>query len=217
MIVYLVPIGGDRFELYSEPPDEAAGAHPRDSRFRRWAHKATEQWHALVETARQGTATGRLAQWRDRIVCALAESIAEQRTLWALRGQTDAVLHHPASMAGAPRTVLDGALTKARWHHGFWLAIDLPLVVASALLAPIPGPNAVAYYLAFRVVGHYLSWRGAHQALRRAAWTLQPDAHLDELASLVNAPRDQRAERVHAIAQQLNLHRLFAFFQRVAA
>lgn len=217
MIVFLVPIGGDRFEVYSEPPEEAAAPAAQDSRLRRWAHKANEQWHELVETARQGRAAGRLARWRDRVVCALAESIAEQRTLWSLRGQTDAVLHYPASMAGAPRTVLDRALTKARWHHGFWLAIDLPLFVASALLAPIPGPNAVAYYLAFRVVGHYLSWRGAHQALRRTAWTLQPDAHLDELAALVHAPRDQRADRVHAIAQQLNLHRLSAFFQRVAA
>jgi len=33
----------------------------------------------------------------------------------------------------------------------------------------------------------------------------------------VNLPRDARASRVDAIAARLNLHRLSAFFERVAA
>jgi hypothetical protein len=80
----------------------------------------------------------------------------------------------------------------------------------------IPGPNLVAYYFAFRFVGHLQSWRGARQAMEAIAWTLEPDAGLAELAALADMPREARAPRVAAIAAQLNLQRLSAFFDRVA-
>ncbi len=219
MRVDLLPIGRDRYELYSEPPDDDGDAIERpEGRFRRWAHTASVRWHSVVDAARRDTSTGRLARWRDRIVCRLAETIAEQRTLWALAPESGATLLFPASMPPADaRAALDRALAAARRHHGLWLGVDLPIFIVSAVLAPIPGPNIIAYYLAFRVVGHFLSWRGARHALREIAWTLQGDASLAELASLVNMPRDQRAARVHAIAKQLNLRRLSAFFQRMAA
>src|SRR5436190_1733744 len=80
-----------------------------------------------------------------------------------------------------------------------------------------PGPNVIAYYLAFRVVGHFNSWRGARHGTARTAWSLHLDANLGELASLVDQPRELRASRVEAIAARLNLRRLSAFFDRVAA
>ena len=49
--------------------------------------------------------------------------------------------------------------------HRFWLTIDALGFIASGLLFLVPGPNAVAYYFAFRLVGHYLSMRGARQGL----------------------------------------------------
>ena len=218
MMVYLLPIGRDRFELYSEPPDDAGEAVRPEGRFRRWAHTASVRWHLVVDAARRGTSTGRFARWRDRVVCRLAETIAEQRTLWALAKEPSATLVFPASIqARDARAALDRALAAARRHHGIWLGIDLPIFIVSAVLAPVPGPNVLAYYLAFRVVGHLLSWRGARHAVKRVSWTLQGDARLAELASLVNLPREERAARVHAIAQQLNLRRLPAFFERVAA
>lgn len=219
MMVYLLPTGRDRFELYSEPPDDEAESSARpEGRFRRWAHTASVRWRLLVDAARSGTSTGRFARWRDRLVCRLAETIAEQRTLWALAKEPSATLVFPSSMQpSAARAALDRALAAARRHHGIWLGIDLPIFIVSAVLAPVPGPNVIAYYLAFRVVGHLLSWRGARHAVKGVAWTLQSDASLAELASLVDLPREQRAARVHAIAKQLNLRRLSAFFQRVAA
>lgn len=218
MMVYLLPIGRDRFELYSEPPDDVGEAARPEGRLRRWAHTASVRWHLVVDAARGGTSAGRFARWRDRVVCRLAETIAEQRTLWALAKEQSATLVFPASMQPHDaRAALDRALAAARRHHGIWLGIDLPIFIISAVLAPVPGPNVLAYYLAFRVVGHLLSWRGARHAVKRVSWTLQGDASLAELASLVDLPREQRAARVHAIAQHLNLRRLLAFFQRVAA
>jgi len=80
----------------------------------------------------------------------------------------------------------------------------------------IPGPNILAYYFAFRVVGHYLSWRGARQAIDATAWRLTPEPALAELGGLAHMARAARAPRVAAIAAELNLPRLAAFFDRTA-
>ena len=216
--VFLVPAALDRFELYSEAPDESPAVPAQHDRaFRKWAHRASIRWHALVEAARHGSPEGRLARWRDRIVSRLAETIAEQRTLWALRDQESVVLRCPSSLESARvRTILDALLAHARRHHLRWLIIDLILFIASGILFFLPGPNLVAYYIAFRLVGHLQSWRGARQAAERIAWTFEPDPGLAELASLVDVPRETRAPRVAAIAERLNLPRLTAFFDRVA-
>jgi hypothetical protein len=214
MIVHLLPLGGDRFDLYSEAPEDAAG--PAVPGRKSWSQRAHQQWRELVQMARRRTSTSRFGRWRDGLVRRLAESIAEQRTLWALGRQTDATLLFPPALTpDRAQAVRNRVLTAARRHHGLWLAVDLPLLIVSAILAPIPGPNAIAYYLAFRVVGHLLTWRGAQQALKRIRWTLQPEPRLDELAALVALPRAERAARIDAIAKSLNLPRLAAFVDRV--
>ncbi len=217
MIVCLLRLGADRFELYAEPPEEpVTPPEPHDGRLRRWAHSAAVRWRELVETSQRGDGHGRIARWRNAAVCHLAESIAEQRTLWTLRKTPEATLLFPGALSPEEaRRALDGALTASRWHHGLWLAIDGLIFAASAVLAPIPGPNAIAYYLAFRVVGHAQSCLGAHRGLRRVRWTLVPNTDLAELASLVTVARADRASRVAAIAARLQLHRLEAYFERV--
>ena len=218
MTVYLVPASGDRFELYSEvgeePPVPPVG---EDGRFRRWAHTVNVRWHQLVESARRGPAHGRLARWRDAIVCRLAETIAEQRTLWALRNQTAATLRYPASIAvERARAELERGVARARRHHFRWFVIDTILFVSSVVFFFVPGPNLVAYYFAFRFIGHLQSWRGARQAMEAIAWAFELDPYLAELASLVDLPRTERAPRVAAIAARLKLSRLPSFFDRVS-
>jgi hypothetical protein len=219
MTVCLIALRRNRFEIYSEPPEEPlmAAARGGDGRLRRWAHAAALQWHELVEAARHGRSSGRLARWRDAVVRRLSETIAEQRTLWALRKHHRATLLFPSTLApDLARRYLDGVLSRARWHHGLWLSLDAVILTVSAILAPIPGPNVIAYYLGFRVVGHYWAWRGARHALAKVEWTLQPDANLAELASLVDLPCAARASQVSDIAARLNLHRLRDYFDRVA-
>ena len=80
----------------------------------------------------------------------------------------------------------------------------------------IPGPNLVAYYFAFRFIGHLQSWRGARQSLDVISWSYEPDSGLADLAALVDLPRAERAPRVAAIAARLKLQRLSSFFDRVA-
>jgi hypothetical protein len=110
----------------------------------------------------------------------------------------------------------DRVLADARAHHGRWLVVDGVIFAATGVLVIVPGPNVIAYYFAFRLMGHYFSWRGARQALDGAAWQLRPEPALTELGRLADLPRDARASRVRAIAAGLNLPRLADFFDRAA-
>jgi hypothetical protein len=217
MTVYLVPGGRSRYELYSEAPElDVATAEPQ-GRIRRWMQRAGEEWRELVERAQHGGSDTSFGRWRDRIVCTLAESIAEQRTLWALRGVDAAAVRMPSSLtADEARASIMSTFAHARRYHGRWLAIDAVILVTTGLLAIVPGPNILAYYFLFRVVGHLQSWRGARQGMDRITWTFTPDAALAELALLVDQPRETRAPRVEAIAERLNLPHLAAFFDRIA-
>lgn len=219
MRVHLVPLGRDRFDLYAEPAVESGEPVPHDAgRVRRWLHHAGEQWQSLVDQARTGGAGGRFARWRDHVICRLADSIDEQRALWALRKVTSAQALHPSDLdATNARGRMNQILLAAQRHHGWWLVIDLVLFIASGILFFVPGPNIVAYYLGFRTFGHLQSWRGARQGIATIVWTMSPCDELAELARLASQPHAAREARVQAIAARLGLEHLPAFFERAAA
>lgn len=218
MHVHLIPLGRDRYELYAEATVEDDGPLAHDAgRVRRWLHRAGEQWREYVDAARLSTASGRFATWRDAIICKLAATLDDQRTLRSLRTASTVTMLFPASLdSPAARAALDRILASSQRQHGQRLVIYLVLFVLSGILFFIPGPNIVAYYLGFQGFGHLQSWRGARHAATRVAWTLQPSTDLDELATLASQPHAARAERVRAVAQCLALEHLPAFFERAA-
>jgi Mitochondrial K+-H+ exchange-related len=220
-IIYLVPVGSGRFELYSEPPADVDGESEAETAgfWRRLARGAHARWREAVQSARHGDPShGYVTRARNAAVCRAAEAIAEQRTLWILRHGSDAELVHPSDLpARDAARIRDRILDRARVHHVRWLMVDAVLLIASGVFMLVPGPNVIAYYFAFRVVGHYFSWRGARQALQATAWRLRTEPALVELGHLAHLPRDARASRVETIATNLNLPRLAAFFDRTAA
>ena len=218
MTVYLLPIGAGRFELYSEPRDDESSLAVGDGFFRRHFQRLGERWRETVHGARRRDgATGRFKRLRDWGICRVAEMIAEQRTLWAIRNEDSARFVYPSDLTEAAAAVRRGRiLADARRHHGLWTILDGTLFVASGLLTLIPGPNVVAYYVGIRLIGHYLSWRGARQGLDRLRWDARSEPALAELGRLVDMPRAARASRVAAIADALHLPRLAAFFDRAA-
>jgi len=173
-VVYLVPAGAGRFELYSEPPEDtaSAGRDPDDGVIRRLMHRLHQRWREMVRIAeRDGAATGRFARLRDRLVRNVADSTDEQRALWSLRRVTSATLVYPADLSDATANATRGQLlASARTHHGRWLLVNLIGVAATAILVLLPGPNVIGYYFLFRVAGHYLSWQGARHAILRIVW-----------------------------------------------
>jgi hypothetical protein len=219
--VYLVPIGSGRFDLYTEQVEEAEpiGAREPAGFWSRTIERLHEGWRQMLRTAtsRQGDRGGRLARLRDWLVCRIAEAITEQRTLWSLRTLTSATFIYPSDLSETSAAAIRGrVLIRARRHHGRWLVMNIIGVTLTAVLVLLPGPNLIGYYFLFRVVGHYLSWRGARHALEGISWRPAAEPALSELGSLARVEREARAERVAAIASQLRLTRLEAFFDRVA-
>ena len=223
MDVYLVPVGLDRHELYCEIPEAPgdAGAEAPRGFFRRLIHRFREMVEEAERERRHGpterAGDGWASRVRARTMRWVAESIAEQRLLWHLRSQSEARLHFPDDL-DTPKAhdILRQQLGRDFDKHRFWLAIDLILFLASGLLMLVPGPNLIAYYFAFRLVGHYLSLRGAKRGLSVVAWRYEPSAPLTELRRVLALAPDAREPRVHAVAERLRLEHLVTFFQRSA-
>jgi hypothetical protein len=223
MDVYLVPISLDRYELYCEVPDEPAEPEPEPPTgfFRRLKARFLEMLAEAERERRAGRTErpsgGWVARVKARSMRWVAESIAEQRLLWHLRSQADACLHYPDDLdASRAAEFLRRQLGRDFDKHRFWLIVDSLLFVLSGLLFLLPGPNIVAYYFAFRMVGHYLSMRGARQGLDRVAWSHEQSAPLSDLRRAIGLDAEERARRVHDIAHALNLEHLVTFFERTA-
>ena len=154
-------------------------------------------------------ASGRIRRFIGR---KLAEAVAEQRLLWHLRRETHVPLMHPDDRSSS--AALQEArrlLTVDRDKHLRWVVIDGFLILLSAPVALLPGPNVLAYYFIFRTVGHFLSMRGAQQGLSGIAWDPQPSAALSDLRTTLALDRDARRLRVDAIAMALGLDGLSRF------
>ena len=226
MDVYLVPIGRERYELYCEVPDEpdeseeAADAAP-DGFIRRMKKRFSAMLAEAERERRRGHAEqeprGAFARAKALTLRWVAESIAEQRLLWHLRRQSGACLFFPDDLEESQATALvRRQLGRDFEKHRFWLIVDSLGFVGSGLLFLIPGPNLVAYYFAFRMVGHYFSLRGARQGLDKVTWTSEHSALLSDLRHAIELDSDERERRVHDIAVALKLEHLVKFYKRTA-
>jgi hypothetical protein len=228
MHVYLVPVGSARYELYCEVVPETPvilDAAPRGTwqriveRFRTVlaAVEHEEERRERDAPADRTAAQGFGARLRRGVVRWLAERIAEQRLLWHL-GRIDRVsAAYPEDItAEAARTLIRAMLNRDRDRHRFWLVINAVAFIGSGLLMPIPGPNLVAYYFAFRLVGHFLSMRGAQNGLSGIEWALEANAPLASLRSAATLAPRERDERVRDVAAGLGLLGLQKFYRRIA-
>jgi K+-H+ exchange-related protein len=223
MDVYLVPVGPQRYELYCEIPDdpEDEGADASKGFFRRLVDRFRQTIADAERERRLGNTDGAPRSWVGRVRAKtmrwVAESVAEQRLLWHLRRQTSACLFFPDDLDEATAVrLLREQLGRDFDKHRFWLVIDSLGFVASGLLMLVPGPNLLAYFFAFRLVGHFLSLRGAKNGLSGVAWTNERSSPLTELRRMLALDPVQREPRLHAVAETLRLEHLASFFERSA-
>lgn len=240
MDVFLVPVGSDAYELYCEHVDEPeAHDDPRDepvpegfwrrSRFRlnplRIFRFLKFHFHQMLLEAERDRRHGNVARadggWMQRFTRRfmrwVAESIAEQRLLWNLRRHDTATLLYPDDIAEQDAMAITRKqLSRDFSKHQFWLAIDSILMIGSALLILVPGPNIIGYYFAFRVVGHFFSVRGAGRGLRDVTWSQEPSAALTDLKAALSLDPAGRLRQAEEVALRLRLDHLATFFQRTA-
>jgi hypothetical protein len=226
MEVYLIPVGPERYELYCEDhgDSEATVAEEQPTgRFAALYHKFRTALAQIEQERQSGVARVHegprtwTERMKDRAMCWLAEKIAEQRLLWRLRKQAEVQLFHPDDMTG------DQAMTKVRTNlqseanrHLKWTIIDTVLFAASGLVFLVPGPNVLAYYFGFRLVGHYLSRRGAKNGLDNVQWSQCPSGQLTRLRRVIALVPHEREQQVHEVASELRLQHLATFFERTS-
>jgi hypothetical protein len=224
MDVFVVPVGQEKYELYCETSSEVEVDpewHPVGllgklrHRFSAMLKAAEDRQHRRASEPEEPR--GWIGRVQERTLGWVAERIAEQRLLWNLRKQTTAVAAHPQDMTFEQVMVLiRRTLQRDYERHRLWLVVDTIGLIASAVLALVPGPNLLAYYFAFRVVGHWLSMRGASQGLRHVRWTSRPCPPLTELREVAHLEPGVRDARIHDVAARLRLQHLSTFFERVA-
>jgi hypothetical protein len=225
MTVFLVPVGGERFQLYSEIPIEAEDVGPQAEQ-KGWIGRQVQSFRATLAEAEQerlrresGVADesgglGRRA-WRF-VLRKIAEAIAEQRLLWQLRHQDAVEVQHPDSMT-SPAALKEVRAEFGRdvARHRRWMIIDgLIAAITGPLFFLVPGPNVVSWYFTFRTIGHLFAWRGAAKGLSSIAWTTSPSAVLSDVPAALALPTHDRRLRLLEISEQLGLQHLAAFVER---
>ncbi len=211
--------------LYCEVPDEPEAPPDPDEKpgfIGRMRRSFSEMLAEAERERRHGVQPRHDAGWltraKARMMRWVAESIAEQRLLWHLRRQTDACIYYPDDLTEADATGrLRAQLGRDRDRHRSWLAIDSVGFVLSGLLMLLPGPNVLAYYFGFRLVGHYLSMMGARRGLETVQWRHEQSAPLAELRRAIGLDDEQRAIHVTDVASRLRLEHLATFFERTVA
>lgn len=223
MDIYIVPVGSGRFELYCEPtaPETVTGDLPPQGWFGRLTSRFAEMVRAADAHEPTDVPDDNASWWtrlQGRMIGWVAERIAEQRLLWNLRHASAVTLYHPPDLTEQQaRTLVQRTLRRDYARHRLWLIINGVLLLASTVLALVPGPNVIAYYLGFRVVGHWLSIRGALRGLGPVVWTPHVDARLAALLQALEAPGGERDARLTALTAELGLPRLARFLARVEA
>jgi hypothetical protein len=224
MDVFLVPVAPDRYELYCEEPDDdpapADGAQPGPlrrmmQRFRQTLAEAEHERRRVPDPEEREPSFA--VRVKRRVLRWIAESIAEQRLLWQLRGRAEATLVYPSDLTSPQADQLLRRSLQRDWErHRFWMIVDAFGGLAALALVLVPGPNLIGYYFLFRIVGHFLSLRGARHGLMRTTWTTSPNDHLATLRTVVSDAPESREPVVREVETALRLEHLASFFQRAA-
>ena len=216
--MFLVPLGGQRYELYCERqhtgPEEPAATGGG------WFGGVREKFSAMLRQAEEGEAEGEPAglwgRMQARMLAWVAERVAEQRLLWNLRGRDAAVVTHPDDMPFEQvMEIIRRSFKNDHRRHMRWLIVDTLLFIGSGVFFFVPGPNLVAYFFAFRLVGHWLSMRGSAHGRDRTSWSGRPSPRMTALRAAVALPAHDRARAIEPIAEQLGLQRLTVFVDRM--
>lgn len=222
MDVYLVPVGPDRFECYYEAaeqdqPDEPASGNGFIARMRA---KFNQQLKDAEEARHQKAIeepTSFLGRMQKRAMRFIAERIAEQRLLWQLRKADAATLHTSDDLPQErAESIMRASMKRDSDHHRNRMIPHTLVLIASALVAIVPGPNVLAYLFTFTAVGHFLAWRGAANALNTVTWTITTDPALTEIHRAFALAPGERHHIILAAAERLHMPRMARFVEQMA-
>jgi len=218
LLVFLVPLGGQRYELYCERQQTGPDEAPAGSG---WFAGLRQKFSTMLRQAEEREdeappSAGLLARLQARMMAWVAERVAEQRLLWNLRGRDAAIVAHPDDLPFEQvMEIVHQSLRADQRRHMRWLIVDTVLFIGSGIFFFIPGPNLIAYFFAFRLVGHWLSMRGAAHGRDTTSWTGRPSAEMRALRAAVARPAHERTRAIEPLGRELGLLKLALFVDRM--
>jgi hypothetical protein len=181
--IYLLLVNDEQFFFYSDESeaDESSEEDPAPaaSGVRRWLE---ERWHRFQKAFHEADAG--VARWARRCWDWLHSlTRPDESMLVRLRSTRRIDLDHPALQTEEDVARIWHGYLARRWRtHAVCLsynAIIAPL--ALALLWPLPGPNLIGYWFAYRAVHHWLILRGIRSVRKgRIVTYYHADAALDQ-------------------------------------
>jgi hypothetical protein len=222
MDVYLVPVGPDRFECYYEAAEQEEVAEPIEGQgfFARIRGRFNQQLKEAEEARHQKSTEeprGFLGRMQKRSMRFIAERIAEQRLLWHLRNTDTATLHTSRDLSPEEAdSIMRASMKRDADHHRNWMIPHTLILIASGLVAIVPGPNVLAYLFTFTAVGHFLAWRGAVRAMHHVTWTIVPDDALTDVRRAFSLEAAERHRLIREAAVRLHMPRMARFVEQMA-
>jgi hypothetical protein len=221
MDVYLLPVGPDRYECYYEAEDTEEAEEPAGHGFFARMRANFNQQLKDAERARHQQVTDErrsfLSRLQRRSMRFIVERVAEQRLLWHLRRVDAATLHTSGDLpADRAEAIMKESMKRDADRHRNRMILHGLILIPVAFVALVPGPNVLGYLFTFTVVGHFLAWRGAVNALHQIRWTIAPNPALTDLRRAFSLDATARHSLIQDVAHRLHLPRMARFVEQMA-
>jgi hypothetical protein len=191
--VYLLLVNDEQFFFYSdesEADESRVEAQARGG----WRGALEERWHRFQRAWHEADAG--VARWARRSWDWLHSMVhPDEWMLVRFRSTRRIDLHHPAARSrdAVARVWFDYLGRKWRRHMIFLCGNAVIAPLALALLWPLPGPNLIGYWFAYRAIHHWLIVRGINRVRKGTIPTeYHPEPSLDLPVS-----RDHRGKASH--------------------
>jgi hypothetical protein len=156
--IYMLLIDEKRFFFFADDreldqdDDDRRAAKPR-SGVHKWIHDRI----AKFETAWQDADSGALYWVRRAWGWLQTLARPDEPMLARLRSARRIKLHHPAARTEDDVLAKWRKYLSGQWRrHCFWLSFNAVIAPISVILAPLPGPNLIGYWFAYRAVHHVI-------------------------------------------------------------
>jgi hypothetical protein len=166
--IYMLLIDEKRFFFFADASelaheDGGGSPEPPPSGAGKWIHSRFEKFKAAWHHAGSGALywMRRVWDWLHKLVRPDEAMLAR---LWSVRRIH---LHHPAARSEFEVRSHWGNYLDRQWRrHFFWFVLNAVIAPPSVILAFLPGPNVIGFWLAYRAVHHGLVVLGISRTRR---------------------------------------------------
>jgi hypothetical protein len=185
--VLLVPVEPD-LRVFHAQESESEDAESTRPGVRGWAERRLRRVKEGFQHSQNGAArsTRRFWSWLNRWIH------PDEPLLGRVRSAVRVAVEHPSSLTEREaREAWTALIASGRRRHGTWFVVNALIAPLSVLLAPLPGPNLIGYWFAYRAWQDGMILLGIRRvSIGTVEITFQ---HNPDLASVGDDPRGRPA------------------------